>query len=427
MARRVVVVDGLRTPFVKAGTQLREVPARELGRAVTRELLVRNAVAPAEIDEVIFGCVAQPCDSANVARVIALRSGIPQEVPAVTVGRNCASGMEAVTLGAEKVLAGTASTVLVGGVESMSTIALQYPLSFSWKLAALMKARNVGEKILALSSFRFRDFRPVIALEQGLTDPTCGEIMGKTAERLAREFDVTRQQQDEFALESHRRAVAAADQHQSELAPLAVSPKFYDFIQEDVGPRAQQSLEALGKMRPYFDRRLGTVTIGNSCQVTDGAVALLLMEEKRAKSLGLKPLGRILGHSYQGCDPKRMGLGPVFATPPAMAAAGVQAKDIDAVELNEAFAAQALACLRAFADPEMAARVGAKKPFEFDPAIVNAWGGAIALGHPVGATGARLIVTLLNRLRAQKGGVGLATLCIGGGQGGAVVVEGMAA
>lgn len=422
--REVVVVDGLRTPFVRAGTVLKEVSAGELGRAAARELIARVGIDPAEIDDVVFGCVAQPSDAANIARVIALRAGVPEEKPAVTVGRNCGSGLEAITQGCERIRSGRADCVLVGGVESMSRIPLQYPLRFGWKVAALSRARTIPEKLAAAKALRLRDFKPEIALEQGLTDPTCGEIMGLTAERLAREWNIDRGRQDEYALRSHQRAVAAADFRRGEIHPVGVPPRFYDLFADDVGPRENQSTEKLAKMRPYFDRRNGSVTIGNSCGITDGGVALLLMERSRAERKGLPILGVLRGHAFRGCEPKRMGLGPVYATPGALEDAGVTLDQIQRVELNEAFAAQVLACLRAFADPEFGRELGlAREVGALDPEIVNVNGGAIALGHPVGATGARLVLTLLRELKRSGGGLGLASLCIGGGQGGAMVVE----
>lgn len=427
MPRRVVIADGIRSPFVRASADLREVPPWALGAAVSRELLARTAVPPARIDEVIFGCVAQPSDTANIARVIALRSGIPRHVPAFTVGRNCGSGMEALALAYEKISCGSARCVLAGGVESMSTIPLHYPLSFGWKLAGLVRARSLPERLLALSIFRPRDFKPRVALEEGLTDPVCGEIMGLTAERLAREFGISRAEQDAYALRSHQRAVAARAVHREEIAPFAVPPRLDPRVLEDIGPRPTQTLEALARLRPYFDKRLGTVTIGNSCQITDGAVALLVMDEDLAREMELTPLGAILGHAVRGCDPARMGLGPVYATPAALAHAGVAPEALRRIELNEAFAAQVLACRAAFASPTWARDIGLERPFELDDARLNVNGGAIALGHPVGATGARLVLTLLHELRRVGGGPGLATLCIGGGQGAAMVVEGRAA
>lgn len=423
--REVVVVAGVRTPFVRAGTLFKEIPAPELGRAASRELIARVDLDPTEIQDVIFGCVAQPANAANVARVIALRSGVPEATPAVTVGRNCGSGLEAVTLGTERIRSGRIDCALVGGVESMSRIPLHYPLRFGWKVAALSRARNFREKAAAAKSLRLRDFKPVVALEEGLTDPTCGEIMGLTAERLSREWNIDRAQQDAFALESHRRAVAGQSVLAEEIHPVAVPPRFYDLFETDIGPRENQSLEKLGKMRPYFDRRQGSVTIGNSCGITDGAVALLLAERSFAESRRLPILGILRGHAYRGCDPKRMGLGPVHATPDALKDAGAEFSAIQRFEINEAFAAQVLACVRAYRDPTFGDEIGYGGAIgEVDPARLNVNGGAIALGHPVGATGARLILTLLEELRRSGGGLGLAALCIGGGQGGAVVVEG---
>ena len=428
MTKQVVVVAGLRTPFAKAGSDLDPVPVRELGRAVTRELLDRTGLDPATIDEVVFGCAGVPADTANPARVVALRSGVPESVPAYTVARNCASGLEAVTQGVEKIQSGRARVVLVGGVESMSRFPLQYPRSFAQKTASLARARNVTERLLGLFAYRPRDFKPIITILEGLSDPTTGEIMGLTAERLARDFAISRAEQDAFALQSHRRAVAARQRLADEIAPIAVPPARREILESDIGPRENQSTEALAKLRPFFDRKTGTVTVGNSCPVTDGGVSLLLMEEDYARAEGFTPLGRILGHAYRGCDPLRMGLGPVHATVPALAEAGIAWSDLDAIELNEAFAAQVLACCAAFESKEFAAAQGWAGPVgTVDPAKLNPNGGAIALGHPVGATGARLVLTALEELRRRGGGFGLATLCIGGGQGGAVVLEGMAA
>ncbi len=426
MASDVAVVAGLRTPFARAGADLDPVPMRELGRAVTRELLDRTGVDPATIDEVIFGCAGQPADTANPARVIALRSGIPEEVPAYTVARNCASGMEAFTQGVEKIRSGRAQTVLVGGVESMSRFPLQYPRSFAQKSASLARARNLAEKLIGVLAYRPRDFKPVITILEGLSDPTTGEIMGLTAERLAREFSISRDEQDAYALRSHQRAVAAREFLAGEIAPVAIPPLYSERLGVDVGPREQQSLAALAKLRPYFDRRNGTVTVGNSCPVTDGAVALLLMSSERAKAEGLRPLGRVLGHAYRGLDPLRMGLGPVHATVPALKEAGVSLADLEVIELNEAFAAQVIACARAFGSKSYGESLGLSGAIgELDFDRLNPNGGAIAVGHPVGATGARLVLTVLRELERRGGGLGLATLCIGGGQGGSVVLEGM--
>ncbi|HLU49212.1 MAG TPA: thiolase family protein [Planctomycetota bacterium] len=424
--RSAVYLGGLRTPFCKAGTDLEDVHASELGRVPAEELLLRLGVRPEEIDEVIFGNVAQPIDSANIARVIALRTGIPVETPALTVHRNCASGLEAITIACERIRQGEADLILAGGVESMSSIPLVFHKRAARKFFSLARSRSALARVGALARFRPSDFRPVIGLEKGLTDPVCGLNMGETAETLAREFGIRREEQDRFALESHHRALRARESgfFGEEIVSL-YAPPTYAPVAEDVGPRKGQSLEALAKLRPYFDRRHGTVTVGNSCPVTDGGVAVLLASEEKARELSLRPRARILSWAYRGCPPHRMGLGPVFAAPVALDRAGLRLSDIDRIELNEAFAAQVIACERAFASREFAEReLGRSEAVgELDPARLNVNGGAIALGHPVGATGARLVLTLVHELERSGLSKGLATLCVGGGQGGALVLE----
>jgi len=427
---QAVIVGGVRTPFVKAGDRLSDTPAPDLGQLVVRELLYRHELRPDVVDELIAGNVASPVDSANVARVIALRAGIPKERIAHTVNRNCASGLEAVTEAAARIECGAARAVVAVGVDSMSNIPLLFRRQFGEKLLNLSKARSALQRIRGLMKFRPADFAPVIGIKLGLTDPVSGLMMGETAEKLARENHISREEQDRFALLSHQKAVAAqmANRFDTETMTLYPGPKSEPLTQ-DIGPRDGQSLAALAKLKPYFDPRWGTVTVGNSCQVTDGAVALLLMEEDFARSLGLKPLGRIRAAAYAGCDPARMGLGPVYSTAKALKQAGMTLDDIDLIELNEAFAAQVLACQRGFerppadcVDADAAARLRA-----IDDEKLNVNGGAIALGHPVGATGARLILTLLHELGRRQQTLGLATLCVGGGQGGAVIVERLAA
>src|SRR5438270_11280942 len=309
---RLVIVDGLRTPFCTAGTDLSSLPADELGRIAVNGLLTRTGLDPELVDEVIFGCVAQPADATNVARVIALRAGIPESVPAMTVQRNCASGCEAVTLAQEKLLAGRGSIFIVGGAESMSNIPLLFKQTTAEKFNRLSRAKSGGQRLQSLAAFRPSDFQPRIGLLLGLTDPVCGLNMGETAELLAREFGLTRADQDAFALESHRRALAAREKLADEICP-AFLPAKSAAITKDNGPRENQSLEALAKLKPVFDRKTGSVTAGNASQVTDGAVALLVMSEQRANELGLKPLGVLVGYAYAGCDPSRMGLGPIYA------------------------------------------------------------------------------------------------------------------
>jgi acetyl-CoA C-acetyltransferase/acetyl-CoA acyltransferase len=395
------------------------VPAQELGRAASVEVLNRASVAPDQVDQVVFGNVALPADATNIGRVIALMSGVPQDRPAHTVQRNCASGMEAITTGAQLIQLEEAKVVLAGGTESMSRIPLVYNESATDLFVRLGNAKSLWQRIKTALSFRPRHFKPVVALKQGLTDPVCGLLMGETAEVLAEEFALTRKQQDEYALESHRRAVEAWKRGTlaEEVVPVGE-------IREDVGPRPEQSLEALAKLRPFF-KKDGTVTVGNSCMVTDGAAAVLLMPAAIARAEGRQPLGYLRAFAYAGCDPKRMGLGPAFATGKLLAKTGLTLKDVDLVELNEAFAAVVLANMKAFASSVFAReQLGRESPLgELDPARLNVNGGAIALGHPVGATGTRLVVTLLKELRRRGLRRGLATLCVGGGQGAALLVE----
>lgn len=400
--KTAVIVDGLRTPFCKAGSSFASLSASDLGRTVVTALLTKTGIDPSLIDHVIFGCVSQPADTANIARVIALRSGIPERVPALTVHRNCASGMEAVTMAAEKLAAGQGEVFLVGGTESMSHMPLLFSDAASSKFSTLARAKSLGAKLRAMAGFRPNDFSPVAAIRLGLTDPVAGMNMGETAELLARENHLSRKEQDAFALRSNQRAAAGADKLAQEITPVFVDGKA---IISDNGVRADSSMEALAKLKPVFERKCGTVTAGNSSQISDGAVALLVMSEDRAEALGLEPLGRIERHAYSGCDPKRMGLGPVHA----IARAGRSVHEAEVIEINEAFAAQTLS---------VAQELGG-----LPDNILNPNGGAIALGHPVGASGARIILTCLNELKRRNARTGLATLCVGGGQGGAVWLE----
>lgn len=425
---RLVIVDGVRTPFCKMGSDLAGLGADELGRVATQALLTRTGLDPALIDEVIFGCVGQPAEAANVARVIALRAGIPEHVSAITVHRNCASGLEALTQAYEKMTAGRGSIFLVGGAESMSNYPLLYTKTAAEKLGKLGRAKSFGEKLSAFTAFRLADFKPRITLQLGLTDPVCGMGMGETAELLARESDLTREEQDAFALESHQRAAAAKSKLAEEICPVfnakpeTKNPKP---ITADNGVRESQTMEALAKLRPVFDRHHGTVTAGNASQITDGAVALLVMTEERAAELGFTPLGAMLGYAYAGCDPTRMGLGPVYAIAKAEEKTGLAVNYADLVEINEAFAAQTLAVLKCCESEKFAKKMlGRAYPVgEIRRDRLNVNGGAIALGHPVGATGARLVLTSLKELKRRNQKRALVSVCIGGGQGAAIWLE----
>ena len=421
---RVAVVSAARTPFAKASGALKKMHVTELAAAAMRRALDRGHWPLDAVEEVICGNVIMPADATNPARVSALRAGIDRDTPALTVQRNCASGMEAVTAGAMNILSGRREVVLAAGAESMSRAPLLLPEETTEPLTALAKAKTLGARLAAAVAFRARHFKPIPSVMLGLTDPTCQLNMGQTAEILAREFNIGRDEQDAYALESHRRAVAAAERLAEEIVPVFV-PKDYEPVEADVGPRSNQTLEALAKLKPVFDRRDGTVTVGNACPITDGAAAVLLMNEQRARAEGLEILGYVRDWSVAALDPARMGLGPVFAIDRLLQRTGMGLGDVDLFEINEAFAAQVLACLKAMDSKSFTDRhldrtepIGA---LETDRLNVN--GGAIALGHPVGATGTRLILTLLMEMRRRQAANGVAALCIGGGQGMAVLLE----
>jgi acetyl-CoA C-acetyltransferase/acetyl-CoA acyltransferase len=401
------------------------VQADDLGAFIVKELMSRTGFPSAKIDELIFGNVGSPAHAANIARVVALKAGLAQNLIAYSVHRNCASGMESITTAANKILSGNANVILAGGTESMSN----YPLLFGDKMTSLfgklMRAKTLGQKLSAMSSFRPSFLKPKITVMMGLTDPVCGLNMGQTAEVLAREFAISREKQDEFALNSHLKAAQAKDLLATEIAPFPVPPGYQKIIDTDNSVRPDQSLEALSKLRPYFDRVNGTVTAANACPLTDGAGAVLLMKESQAKEMGLNVLGYLKEYAYAGLEPNRMGLGPVYATSKVLDKAGMKMSDMGLVEMNEAFAAQIIANLRAFESDAFAKKYLAKDKAlgEIDLTKFNIYGGAIAIGHPVGVTGTRLVLSLLKQMKREKVQTGLATLCIGGGQGAALILE----
>jgi acetyl-CoA acetyltransferase family protein len=336
--------------------------------------------------------------------------------------------MEAMTTAMSKIQNGEAEIIFAGGVESMSNI----PLFFGKKMTALfgnlMKAKTLSQKLSVLTSFRLHFLTPVIGLVQGLTDPISGLIMGCTAENIAKDFKITREEQDQFSLRSHQKAEAAMTNgnFKEEIIPVFNNDEKNSLmIEEDEGVRKGQTPEALAKMKPYFEKVTGTVTVANSSQVTDGAAFAVLMSESKAKELGLEVLGYIRNFSYAGMDPSRMGLGPVFASKKLFDKTGLTLQDMELIEINEAFAAQVIGCTRAFASDEFCEKhFGMKQAMgEINPEILNVNGGGIALGHPVGMSGARIIIHLLRELKRRGKNRGLATLCIGGGQGGAVILE----
>lgn len=424
----VAILGGVRTPFVKAGSAFKDVHVTDLAKRAMQESLYRANWAFDRLDEVILGNVVMPFDAGNPARVAALWAGIPQEIPALTVQRNCASGMEAVAEAAGRIRAGGGhgKAILAGGAESMSTIPLLFPAETMLPMEKMARAKSMFAKVGAVATLRPRHFKPIAALERGLTDPTCGLIMGKTAEILAQDWNITRREQDEFALRSHQLAAAAiaAGKFKDEIVPYFAGSKLAA-VTEDVGPRGNQTIEALAKLKPIFDRKDGTVTVGNACQITDGAVSMLVTDGETARGSGSEVLGYIRGYAYVGLEPCRMGLGPVFAIHKLLSENGLELSDIPLFEINEAFAAQVLACQRAMNSNAFArehlGRETAMGELPLDRLNVN--GGAIALGHPVGATGARLVLTLLLEMKRRNVDLGIAALCVGGGQGAAMLLE----
>jgi acetyl-CoA acetyltransferase family protein len=347
-------------------------------------------------------------------------------VPAYTVNRLCGSGLQSIANAADRIASGEADAIVAGGVESMSNIPLLFSRDAQDVFTQLFTAKTTGAKLAAITRFRPRLFRPLIGLEMGLTDAVCGLNMGQTAEILAREYAISREEQDAFALRSHQRASMARKKLAEEIVPVPISPRYEAMAMQDNGIRENQTLEALAKLKPYFDKKFGTVTAGNSSQITDGGAATLVMSAPAAKAKGYTPLGRIRGLAFCALEPERMGLGPAVATPIALKRAGIEWKDIGLVEINEAFAAQVLACGRVFPSASWHAKYRTGGPIgEIDWERTNVNGGAIALGHPVGSSANRLVLTLLKEMRRRGTQFGLATMCIGGGQGGAVVVEQM--
>jgi acetyl-CoA acetyltransferase family protein len=422
----IVIIEGLRTPYAKAGTAFKDVPADALGAFIVRELIARTGIDPEIVDEVIVGNAGMPAEAANIGRVIALRAGIPVRIPAYSVQRNCASGMQALSSAYTQIAAGLSRVVLTAGVESMSSYGFYTTKRLQEIFTAIGRSKSVWGKVRAGLRIRPKDIVPVVGLTLGLTDPVSGLNMGQTAENLARDFGITRREQDEFALESHRRWAAAneAGRFRNEIVTFFAPPAF-EPVEEDVGPRRHETMEDLERLRPYFDKRHGTVTPGNASPITDGAAAALVMSGDRARELGLRPLGRIRAFAYAGNDPSRMGLGPVFAAGKVLKQAGMRLADMELIELNEAFAAQVIACERAAVSEEFFRRhLPGEEPIgELRRDIVNVNGGAIALGHPVGSSGMRIVITLLKEMERRNLSTGLATLCIGGGQGGAMIVE----
>jgi acetyl-CoA C-acetyltransferase len=421
----IYVVDGARTPFLKSRNRPGPFAASDLATAAGRALLLRQPFDPSALDEVILGCAAPSVDEVNIGRVVALRMGCGVKVPGWTVMRNCASGMQALDSAINNILAGRSDLVLAGGVDSLSRVPLLFSDAMTLWLANWYAAKTPGQRAALVAKFRPSYLAPVIGIMKGLTDPMEGLLMGQTAENLAFRFGITRAEMDDFAARSHRRVIAGqkAGHFDREVVPL------YDakgtLYAADDGVREDSTPENLAKLKPFFDRKYGNVTAGNSSQITDGGVFLVLASERAVDKHKLTPRGRIVDSQWAGLDPAQMGLGPVHAATPILARHGLGLNDLDCWEINEAFAAQAIACLRAWqSDDYCRAELGLPGAMgKLDEERLNVDGGAIALGHPVGASGARIVLHVLDVLERNGAKRGMAAICIGGGLGGAMLVE----
>jgi acetyl-CoA C-acetyltransferase len=429
MSEPIYIIDGARTPFLKSRNRPGPFAASDLATAAGRALLVRQRFSPADLDEVILGCAAPSPDEVNIGRVAALRMGCGHKVPAWTVMRNCASGMQALDSAVANIRSGRSNLVLAGGVDALS----RAPLLFSDAMVAWLSnwyaAKTLGQRAALAAKFRLSYLAPVIGLMKGLTDPIVGLLMGQTAENVAYRFGITRAEMDAYAARSHQRVLVAQKSGalDREIVPLYDGTGKLHAV--DDGVREDSTPENLAKLRPFFDRKYGNVTAGNSSQVTDGGVWLVLASQSAVDKHGLAPKGRIVDSEWAGLDPAQMGLGPVHAATPLLQRHGLALNDLDAWEINEAFAAQVIGCLRAWQDGDYCRdELGLPGALgTLDEAKLNVDGGAIALGHPVGASGARIVLHLLNVLERTGGRRGIAAICIGGGLGGAMLIERAAA
>jgi acetyl-CoA C-acetyltransferase len=428
-AKPIYVVDGARTPFLKSKNRPGPFAASDLATQAGRALLARQKFAPDELDEVILGCAAPSVDEVNIGRVAALRMGCGEKVPGWTVMRNCASGMQALDSGINNILAGRADLVLAGGVDALSRVPLLYADKMVLWFSDMAASRTTGQRLALFAKLPVKALlAPVIGIMKGLTDPMVGLLMGQTAENVAHRFGITREQMDAFSVRSHERLIKAQDD--GRLAPGGGEVEaLYDakgnLYALDDGVRRDASIANLARLKPFFDRKYGNVTPGNSSQITDGAAWLVLASEDALQEHALEPIGRIVDSEWAGLDPAHMGLGPVHAATPILKRHGLALDDVDYWEINEAFAAQVLGCLAAWKDEKYCREeLGLDRAMgELNQEKLNVDGGAIALGHPVGASGARIVLHLLKVLKRNNAKRGMACICIGGGLGGAMLVE----
>lgn len=422
---RVYVIDGARTPFLKAKAPLGPFTGADLAVGCGRPLLARQKFAPTAFDEVIVGAAMPSADEANIGRVIALRLGCGDKVPAWTVMRNCASGLQALDSAYANIRAGKSNLVLAGGTDAMSHAPLLYGAAMVKWFGAMGGARTMGQRVGLFTQLRLKNLlAPIIAIERGLTDPTVKLSMGQTAEIVAKRFGIDRRMMDEFAARSHRLVLEGRGKgHFSEIETL-IDGKGHVYAEDD-GVRSDSTPEKLAKLKPYFDKVYGNVTPGNSSQITDGAAMLILASEEAVKRHNLTPMAAVVDTEWAALDPSEMGLGPVHAITPMLTRNGLGLKDMDTIEINEAFAAQALGCLAAWkSEAYCKEKLGLAGAFgDVDMSKFNPDGGAIAVGHPIGASGARVTLHAMKTLQRTGGKYGVASLCIGGGQGGAILLE----
>jgi acetyl-CoA acyltransferase len=422
---RVAVVRGLRTPFAKSGTHYAHLSALDLGKFVVAELVQRSGVDPNTIQEVVFGNVIPSVKAPNIAREIVLGTGLPRKVPGYTVSKACASSNQAITSAADMIFRGYADIVIAGGSESLSDIPILFSKNFADALVSSSKQKSVTGKLGSFSKIRPKDLAPDAP---AIAESTTGLTMGESAEKMAKENGITREAQDKFALQSHHRAAeaTASGRFKDEVMTVLVPPGYDDIVETDNLIRGDSTLEAMAKLRPVFDRKYGTITAANASPLTDGASAVLLMSEDKAKALGIKPIGFIKSYAFAATDPfDQLLQGPVFALPVALERAKISLKDIGVIEMHEAFAAQVLSNIQWLGSKKIAQeKLGRSEPVgEIDPEKINVTGGSIALGHPFGATGARIVTTVCNELQRTGQQYGLVTVCAAGGMGVAMVLE----
>ena len=422
--RRIAIIDGVRTPFAKAGTTLRGLSAIELGKLSVSELIHRSDLDPATLDLLAFGTVIPSVLAPNIAREISLMPLLPKSVQSWSVSRACASANQAITDAADQIALGHATVAIAGGAESLSNVPILHSRGFSDALVAASKAKTLTQRVQAFSGIRAKDFIPITP---AISEPTTGETMGHSAEKMAKLNGITREEQDRLAYDSHRNAHAGTVDGRltAEIVPVTLPPKYEQAMTQDNGIRSDTSLEQLAALKPVFDKRYGTVTAGNASPLTDGGAAVLLMREDVAKERGYVAKAYIRSYAYAALDPGEQLLqAPVLAAPVALQRAGLTLKDIDLVEMHEAFAAQVLSNLRGFESRQWAERAGFSTPVgTVDRAKLNVMGGSVAVGHPFGATGARITTTLVNELARRDGQFGLMTVCAAGGLGFSMVVE----